>query len=266
MFDWLTYPIIDPIALAIGPLAIRWYGIAYVAGILLGRLYLVNRARVYAHPHWPAHLLDDFIVWIMVGIVAGGRLGHVLFYDFNYYAHNMLSVFKIWEGGMSFHGGLIGVLVVTIIYSRHHNLKLLPILDWLSIGTPIGLFFGRIANFINGELFGRVTTPQWGIIFPHVDQFHRHPSQLYEAFGEGVLLFVIMAIAATRKQIRLTPGRLSGIFLINYAIARIFTEQFREPDANIGYLLGATTWGQWLSFPMIVIGIYLVCKTTEVNQ
>lgn len=266
MFEWLTYPIVDPVALSIGPLEIRWYGIAYVAGILLGRLYLISISKRYPNPDWPINLMDDLLLWLMAGVMIGGRLGYVLFYEPLKYFKNPLEIFMIWEGGMAFHGGLCGVIVAVVLYTRYNHLSVLRVLDLLAVGTPIGLFFGRIANFINGELYGRVTDKTWGIVFPHVDLLPRHPSQLYEALLEGIVLFVVLRIAVMRLEIRTTPGRLTGLFGLGYGLSRTLVETVREPDLNIGYLVGGTTWGQWLSLPLVIGGLYLLCRPLKHNR
>jgi phosphatidylglycerol:prolipoprotein diacylglycerol transferase len=249
-----VYPNFNPVALDLGLLKIHWYGVAYAMGILLAWRYCVW--QIHKKPlHISSKALGDYIPWAVVGIILGGRLGIALFYNFDYYSQHPLEIFYIWKPGMAFHGGLLGVILATLWYCHRNKLPLLELGDLIATGAPIGLFFGRCANFINGELWGRPTDVPWGMIFPHVDNLPRHPSQLYEAFLEGILLFVILYFLTTRTDYRAKrPGFLSGIFLIGYGCARILVEYFREPNSHIGYFIGGTTLGQWLSFPLIIGG------------
>lgn len=254
----IAFPAIDPVAIAIGPLAIRWYALAYIVGLVLGWRYV---RRLSARP---PHALsveeaDDFLFWATIGVVIGGRLGYVLFYNFGYYIDDPLRIFKLWEGGMSFHGGAAGVLVAVVLYARAKKIDMLAVGDVVAAAAPIGLFFGRMANFINGELYGRVSDVPWAVIFPGDRQgLPRHPSQLYEALLEGVVLFVVLYLLARRDRIRLRPGVLSGTFLAGYGLARFVVEFFRQPDIQIGFLAGGSTMGQLLSLPMILIGALLI--------
>jgi phosphatidylglycerol:prolipoprotein diacylglycerol transferase len=255
----IPYPSIDPVAVKIGPLAIRWYGLAYIVGLLLGWRYtvwLAGQPRFNPPGSRPnAKDLDDFLFWAMAGVLIGGRLGIVLFYKPSDYFADPISILKIWEGGMSFHGGLLGVITAMILFTRHSGIPFFKLADLVACATPIGLFFGRLANFVNGELWGRVTDVPWAMIFPGAGPEPRHPSQLYEAASEGLLLFVIMAILAQRPWIRARTGLLSGLFLIGYAIARSTCELFREPDSYLGFIIGRISMGQILSFPMLLAGI-----------
>lgn len=259
----IPFPEIDPIAFSIGPLAIHWYGLAYVAGILIGWYYarrLVLNERLWRNGQAPmtiAHL-DDFIVWIALGIVLGGRTGYVLFYDLAAVSENPMRAFEIWNGGMSFHGGLIGSIVAMVLFSRRNAIPMWSLFDVIAAVVPIGLFFGRIANFVNGELWGRVSMMPWAIVFPTGGPLARHPSQLYEAGLEGITLFLVLAFVTRRLLTLKTPGLTAGIFLTGYAFCRIFVEFFREPDAQLGYLLGTDwlTMGMVLSTPMIVVGVW----------
>ncbi len=266
----LTFPIIDPIAFSIGPLAIRWYALAYVTGLLGGWFYakrLAARADLWIPQPQPKPLdIDDLIVWVALGVVFGGRLGYVLFYNLSTYLAHPLEIFAVWRGGMSFHGGLIGAALAIVIFARRRGLNPLTMLDLASTVAPIGLFFGRIANFINGELWGRPALDfPYAVVFPHAGPLPRHPSQLYEAFGEGLLLFVVMAIAVRILGFR-RPGLLGGIFILGYAVARIVCEFFREPDEQLGFLFGASvqalsggiTMGMLLSIPMALLGIAVI--------
>lgn len=252
----LPFPAIDPVAIAIGPLAIRWYALAYIAGILLGWWYIqwLNRR----HAVMARTDVGDFVVWTTLGVILGGRLGYVLFYKPGYYLDNPLEILFVWQGGMSFHGGLLGVATAVVIFAQRRRIKLVSLADLVACGAPIGLFFGRIANFINGELYGRVSDVPWAMVFPHGGPEPRHPSQLYEAAQEGLLLFIVLLILARFTRAHAHPGLLAGVFLIGYGAARSYGEFFREPDAFLGYLAGGLTMGQVLSLPMIVLGLALV--------
>ena len=263
----LPFPNIDPVAFSIGPLAVHWYGLAYVAGILVGWLYarkLVESPALWRNdtaPMTKAHL-DDFLVWIAMGIVLGGRLGYILFYDFARVAENPIRAFEIWNGGMSFHGGLIGSILAIILFARKNGLPVWSMLDVVAAVVPIGLLFGRIANFVNGELWGRLSTAPWAFVFPTGGPFARHPSQLYEALLEGVVLLLILALMIFRFKALKTAGVVAGTFVVGYALSRIFVEFFREPDAQLGYLLGTDwlTMGMVLSLPMIAVGLWAIAR------
>ena len=253
----MTYPDIDPILFQIGPFALRWYSLAYIAGLLLGWQYmrcLSSKLKIgISNDH-----LDDFLTWATLGVVLGGRAGYVLFYKPLYFLEHPIEILQVWKGGMSFHGGLLGVAVVMMVYSRRKEIELLKLTDLVAVATPIGLFFGRIANFINGELYGRVSDVSWAMVFPRGGSAPRHPSQLYEAALEGVLLFVLLNLLIRVEAVRKHPGALTGVFLIGYSAARATLETFREPDAHIGLLIGGSTMGQWLSAPMAIAGIALL--------
>ena len=253
----LPYPEIDPVIVELGPLALRWYGLAYVVGLLLGWRYMHVMNRRYAEI-MQTRDIDDLLFWMTLGVVLGGRLGSVLFYNFEQYIDDPLAVLAIWQGGMSFHGGLLGVIVAEVLFARRRGIPLLPLADLVAVAVPIGLFFGRIANFVNGELYGRPTDVAWAMVFPHSDGQPRHPSQLYEAALEGVLLFVVLFLLARRPGGFSRPGFLTGVFLIGYGLSRILVELAREPDAVPGYLFGGTTMGQWLSVPMLLGGAWLL--------
>jgi len=258
----IAFPDIDPVLIQFGPLAIRWYGLAYVAGLILGWRYM-RRLVGGPPPVSPARDVDDFLVWATLGVILGGRLGYVLFYQPAYYLDHPLAVFQVWAGGMSFHGGLLGVLVAALLFVRRRNIPLLAFGDALACAAPIGLFFGRLANFVNGELFGRETDVPWAMVFPHGGPLPRHPSQIYEALMEGALLFIILYLLWRREAVRRRPGTLIGVFLVGYAIARTVAELFRQPDTHIGFLLGGTTMGQWLSVPMLACGLYLILRARQ---
>ena len=254
----LHFPNIDPVALSIGPLHIRWYGIAYLTGFLGGWFYAGWLADLDRDRRPNREDIDNLLPLLVLGVILGGRTGYVLFYNLSIYIAHPLDVFKVWEGGMSFHGGLLGVTAVIIGYAWKNKISALAIGDIISTVVPIGLFFGRLANFVNGELFGRVTTVPWAMIFPYGGDLPRHPSQLYEAFLEGICLFTVMFFMARRPDIRRTPGVLFGTLLIGYGLCRIIVEYFREPDQQIGLILQYFSMGQLLSLPMILAGIAIV--------
>ncbi|MDA0261173.1 MAG: prolipoprotein diacylglyceryl transferase [Proteobacteria bacterium] len=259
----IAFPAIDPIIVSIDlgfmRLAIRWYALAYVAGLILGWRY-VRRYAAYPEARLTVLQVDDFLVWATLAVVLGGRLGYVVFYQAAYFAAHPLEIFLVWQGGMSFHGGLVGVTLALIMFARRHQLPLLRLADAIACAVPIGLFFGRIANFINGELFGRLSDAPWAVVFPAGGPSPRHPSQLYEAALEGLVLFVILLIASRRPSVRARPGTLTGIFCAGYAVARALVELFRQPDAHLGFLFGATTMGQLLSLPLLGFGLFLIWR------
>jgi phosphatidylglycerol:prolipoprotein diacylglycerol transferase len=255
----LPFPRIDPVLIEIGPFAIRWYALAYIAGILAGWRYAVSLLR--RPPKFLApEALDDFLLWATVGVVLGGRLGYVLFYKpFTYLSHP-LQIFYVWTGGMSFHGGMIGVSLAIILFAGRRQIPLFQFSDVIACVAPIGLFFGRLANFVNAELWGRETDMPWAMIFPtDPSQLPRHPSQLYQAALEGLLLFATLTILE-RRGVRQKPGVLTGVFLAGYGIARSTGELFREPDAFLGFIFGGVTMGQILSAPMIAAGVWLILR------
>ncbi len=258
----LPFPRIDPNLLEIGPFAIRWYALAYVAGLLLGWRYMLRLNSSRAHMT-TAEVIDELLVWAIVGVVLGGRLGYVIFYNPSFYAESPLQIFAIWRGGMSFHGGLLGVTLTIVWFAKRRHLELLRLSDLVSCAVPLGLFFGRIANFINGELFGRVTNVPWAMTFPHGGPLPRHPSQLYEAVLEGIVLFALLAWLAWHKGALQKPGMLTGVYLLGYALARALIELVRQPDLQIGFLPLGTTIGQWLSVPMLLGGMYLIWRAQK---
>ena len=261
-FFVLPFPAIDPVALQLGPLAIRWYALAYIAGILIG--WWALRRLVIAERPWggvgrpSAPEIDDFVLWATLGIVLGGRIGYVLFYNPWHYLQNPAEIPMLWKGGMSFHGGFLGVIVAMAAFTRGRSFSLLSLADLAAVAAPIGLFFGRIANFINGELWGRAADVPWAMVFPHAGPLARHPSQIYEAVLEGLVLFAVVAMLVLRGEALRRPGTVAGVFAIGYGAARFVVEYFREPDAHLGYIGGVITMGQILSLPMIVAGVVLV--------
>jgi phosphatidylglycerol:prolipoprotein diacylglycerol transferase len=246
---------LDPIIINFGFLEIRWYSLAYIFGIFLGFYY----AKYVIKKFWDkeninVQVLDNFLIYLILGIILGGRLGYILFYNFYYYYQNPLEILFLWQGGMSFHGGAMGVLIASIIFAKKNNVKILVLTDVVVCAAPIGIFLGRIANFINGELYGKKTFSDYGVIFPKIDMEPRHPSQLYEAILEGLILFFLLNIILKFKK-RLFNGELSCYFLIFYSIFRIISELFREPDKHIGYIIFNISLGTIISFSFLIFGI-----------
>ncbi len=255
----IPFPAIDPVLVHIGPIAIRWYALAYVAGLLIGWRYiryLAQRLPVAMGPRG----VDDLLVWVTLGVVLGGRLGYVLFYNPGFYLAHPIQILYVWQGGMAFHGGLIGVIVAVVLFARQRRMNPLAVGDAIACAAPIGLLFGRIANFINGELFGRVSDVPWAMAFPNGGPAPRHPSQLYEAVLEGLVLFVLLLALAHWTNLPRRLGLLSGILFAGYALARIVVELFRQPDAHLGFIFAGVTMGQLLSLPMLGLGLYLIAR------
>ena len=249
----------DPVLLDFGIIAVRWYSLSYIFGILIGWWYgkkIITRLFGIEKGKSKLNLFDDLITYLIVSLVVGGRLGYVFFYNFSYYLSYPLDIFKIWEGGMSFHGALIGIIVGTFLFSYLRKIKTLIFLDIIACVSPIGIFFGRIANFINGELVGKATTVPWAVVFPNVDQIPRHPSQLYEALFEGLILFFLLNIFMSKQNYKI--GKCSYMFLIFYGVFRIISEFFREPDAHIGYFFGIFSTGMILSIIMVIAGLMML--------
>ena len=252
----------DPVAIQFFSIEIRWYSLAYVTGILIG--WILSK-RIFISDNNIKKKFDDFISYLILGIIVGGRLGYVIFYNYDYYSKNLLDILKIWQGGMSFHGGLIGVVFVSIWFAKKNNQNPFIYLDIVSLVAPIGIFFGRIANFINSELYGIETNLPWAVKFVKVDNLFRHPSQLYEAFFEGLILFIIL-IFFRNKKISQTPGFISGLFLIFYSFFRFVLEFFRVPDEQLGYLFLNFSMGQIFSFILFLLGIYLIMVKHEIKK
>jgi len=273
-FSALSHPNIDPVMISIGPLAIHWYGVAYVIGILFGLWYA--KKLVAANHIWGAsgspikpEDIDDFLIWAVIGIIAGGRIGYILFYDFPTYIHAPLRIFEVWNGGMSFHGGLAGITIAMFMYARKHGFSPFSLFDVIAASGGIGFFLGRVANFINSELYGKISDVPWAVIFPGTDGLPRHPSQLYEGVLEGLLLFAILCVLAWKMGKLKYPGFLAGVFVIEYGISRILVEFVRVPDVQLGYFFGTgwVTMGMLLSLPIIAIGLWSVMtsKSRELN-
>jgi phosphatidylglycerol:prolipoprotein diacylglycerol transferase len=259
----IAFPTFNPIAISIGPFAIRWYALAYICGIIIGWLYarqILKNDKLWGGPA-PITLvqLDDFILWVTLGIILGGRTGYVLFYNLPFFIQNPAEIFELWKGGMSFHGGFMGCVVAVIWFARSNDVPILSLGDLTTAVGPIGLFLGRIANFINGELWGRPADPNlpWAMVFPTGGPVPRHPSQLYEAGLEGIVLFTVLAIMIRMGALK-RPGLILGSFIMLYGLARITGECFREPDPQLGFLWGGMTMGMLLSIPMVIIGAIMV--------
>lgn len=250
----LKYPQLDPIVFYLGPFQIRWYGLAYLFGILSAFLLLRNELKLKLFLN--SDQILNFFTYVTIGILVGGRLGYVLIYDLNFYLHHLFDIIAIWRGGMSYHGGALGALFATYIFSRVNQKSFLGLMDMLCWGSTIGIFFGRIANFINAELFGRITDLPWGMVFPLAGPFPRHPSQLYEAFFEGLLLGLFLSFIYRRSWYK--KGVLVCFYLIGYGFFRFFLEFFREPDIQVGYLWLELTMGQWLCVLMIILGMVVL--------
>ena len=240
----------DPVAFQIMSFEIRWYSLAYIFGIIIGWLLC---KKIFIKDTKINEKFDDYLTYSILGIIIGGRLGYILFYNFNYYLNNFFDIFKIWHGGMSFHGGLLGIIIASILFAKKNNQKPFIYMDLVSLVAPIGIFFGRLANFINSELYGTVSNVPWSVIFVKVDNLTRHPSQLYEAFLEGIILFLLL-IYFRKKNYLLKPGTISGLFLIFYSIFRFFVEFYRVPDEHIGYLAFNLSTGQIVSVVFLIIG------------
>ena len=248
-------PSIDPVIFSFSFIDIRWYSLAYIFGLLFG-LMLIKRLNKINGDLIKINQLDNFFIWAVIGIILGGRIGYVILYQINEFLNNPLYIFEIWNGGMSFHGGLIGVIVFTIFYAKKNNLNKFIFLDLISASAPIGIFLGRISNFINSELYGKQTDVFWSVIFPKIDDVGRHPSQIYEALLEGVVLFVILFLLI-KKNYLLRPGLISAFFLIFYSIFRFISEFFRVPDEQLGFIYLNLTMGQIISLFFLIFGFYL---------
>ena len=259
----IAFPVFDPVAISIGPIAIRWYALAYIGGIVLGWIYarsLVKKERLWGGPA-PITLvqLDDFILWVTIGIIVGGRTGYVLFYNPAHFVQHPAEILQLWNGGMSFHGGFLGCVAAVMVFARKNGISILSLGDITTAVAPIGILLGRIANFINSELWGRPadSSVPWAMVFPNGGPLPRHPSQLYEAGLEGILLFLVLAVIIRMGALK-RPGLIVGSFIAIYGLARITGEFFREPDPQLGFLWGGLTMGMLLSVPMIIAGAILI--------
>ncbi|HDP24347.1 MAG TPA: prolipoprotein diacylglyceryl transferase [Deltaproteobacteria bacterium] len=250
----MNYPLIDPVLIQIGPFAVRWYGLMYIIGFVLAYVIMrrVSRLKDY---DMSRQEIEDLLAYCVLGLVIGARLGYCLFYNAGFYLANPLKIFAVWEGGMSFHGGLIGLVVTVSIFAYKRKKPFLTLADLGAVAAPPGLFFGRIGNFINAELYGRVTEVPWGMVFPGAGSLPRHPSQLYEAFFEGIVLFVLLYVIGKKTR---TPGIILSLFLVFYGLMRFCIEFFREPDAQLGFIFFSLTMGQILSLAMVAFGVVLL--------
>ncbi len=259
MFPVIAFPAIDPVAIAIGPFALRWYALAYIAGILLA-WWLARRAAAMPPVAATREQVGDAVTWATLGIILGGRLGYVLFYRPGHYVTAPWEALYLWQGGMSFHGGMLGVILALWWFCRRQGMDPLRFGDRVAPAVPVGLFLGRLANFANGELWGRVSDVPWAMVFPGAGPAPRHPSQLYQAFLEGVVLLVALQVLLRVKAVREKRGALTGAFLAGYGLARLVGEAFREPDAHLGFLWGGLTMGMLLSLPMLLAGAWLMLR------
>ena len=256
----LIHPSIDPVIVSFGVIQIRWYGIAYVLGFLLG-IFLIKQINRGHKKRIKNKQIDDFFIWSVIGVILGGRIGYVLFYQTATILTDPINIIFIWKGGMSFHGGLIGIIISIFLFSKKYSIDFFQLSDLVSSVAPVGLFFGRLANFINVELYGRVTDFPLAMIYPSIDQAPRHPSQLYEAFFEGVVLFMILRHCNKKNYSQNNFGFITSLFLILYGIFRFLIEFLREPDAHIGLIFNSITMGQLLSVPLVIIGVGIYLKT-----
>ena len=249
----------DPVAFQIMSFEIRWYSLAYIFGIVIGWLLC---KKIFIQKSDIIEKFDDFLTYLIIGIIIGGRLGYVIFYNFDYYITNIFDIFKVWQGGMSFHGGLLGIIVASILFAKKNNQNPFLYMDQVALVAPIGIFFGRIANFINSELYGIPTDVSWSVTFIQIDTLSRHPSQLYEAILEGIILFVILVYSRKKDYLQM-PGLISALFLVIYSTFRFFIEYFRAPDEHLGYLVFDLSMGQIISVVFLIIGIILFCLKYE---
>ena len=251
----------DPVAFEILTLEIRWYSLAYIFGLIIGWQLC---KKVFIKDIKVNEKFDDYITYVIIGIVVGGRLGYIILYNFNYYINNFIDIFKIWEGGMSFHGALMGIILASLLFAKKNEQDSFLYMDMIALVSPIGIFFGRLANFINSELYGTTTDVPWAVIFVKIDNLTRHPSQLYEAIMEGIILFIILLYFRKKNYLK-KPGLISAVFLIFYSIFRFITEYFRLPDEQLGYLIFNLTMGQVISVLFVTIGIILFYFKNENN-
>jgi phosphatidylglycerol:prolipoprotein diacylglycerol transferase len=263
----------DPILIDLGLFQIRWYSVAYILGIVIGWVYAnkiikVTTINKYNFTQIKTSVFDDLIIFLVLGIIVGGRLGYVFFYNFEYYTQNFLEIFKIWHGGMSFHGGLLGAIASIIIFSKKSKTNFFKLADIVSCVAPIGIFLGRVSNFINGELYGKISNLPWAIIFPDAGNIPRHPSQIYEAILEGIILFILINYLALKKKLLFKAGYISCIFLVFYSALRIFSEVFRQPDVHLGYFFNYFSIGVILSSVTFLAGCFIIffVKNNEQNN
>ena len=264
---YLSFPSISPVMLSLGPLEIRWYSLAYIIGFLFSWIYIkklsLNKSLYDRKSNFDLKLVDDLVFYSVIGLIIGARFGYIIFYNLEFYLQNPLNVFYVWEGGLSFHGGLIGIIIAALYTSRIYKTKFLELTDLVCVSAPVGIFLGRISNFINGELYGRPSSTLFGIIFPTADNQYRHPSQLYEAFLEGLILFIVLNISIFFFKTLSRPGYISGLFLLFYGLFRFLVEFSREPDIQVGFIYTFLTMGMILSVPMIIAGIIIMIISSK---
>ena len=264
---YLSFPSISPVMLSLGPLEIRWYSLAYIIGFLFSWIYIkklsLNKSLYDRKSNFNLKLVDDLVFYSVIGLIIGARFGYIIFYNLEFYLQNPLNVFYVWEGGLSFHGGLIGIIIAALYTSRIYKTKFLELTDLICVSAPVGIFLGRISNFINGELYGRPSSTLFGIIFPTADNQYRHPSQLYEAFLEGLILFIVLNISIFFFKTLSRPGYISGLFLLFYGLFRFLVEFSREPDIQVGFIYTFLTMGMILSVPMIIAGIIIMIISSK---
>lgn len=264
---YLSFPSISPVMLSLGPLEIRWYSLAYIIGFLFSWIYIkklsLNKSLYDRKSNFDLKLVDDLVFYSVIGLIIGARFGYIIFYNLEFYLQNPLNVFYVWEGGLSFHGGLIGIIIAALYTSRIYKTKFLELTDLICVSAPVGIFLGRISNFINGELYGRPSSTLFGMIFPTADNQYRHPSQLYEAFLEGLILFIVLNISIFFFKTLSRPGYISGLFLLFYGLFRFLVEFSREPDIQVGFIYTFLTMGMILSVPMIIAGIIIMIISSK---
>ncbi len=264
---YLSFPSISPVMLSLGPLEIRWYSLAYIVGFLFSWIYIkklsFNKTLYDRKSSFDSKLVDDLVFYSVIGLIVGARFGYILFYNLEFYIQNPLNILYVWEGGLSFHGGLIGIIVAALYTSKIYKTQFFELSDLICVSAPVGIFLGRVSNFINGELYGRPSSTFLGIIFPTADNQYRHPSQLYEAFLEGLLLFIILNISIFFFKTLSRPGYVSGLFLLFYGLFRFLVEFSREPDIQIGYIYNFLTMGMALSIPMVISGIIIMMISSK---
>lgn len=264
---YLSFPSISPVMLSLGPLEIRWYSIAYIVGFLFSWVYIkklsLNKTLYDRKPTFDLKLIDDLVFYSVIGLIVGARIGYIIFYNLEFYFQNPLNILYVWEGGLSFHGGLIGIIIATLYTSKIYEVRFFELSDLICVSAPVGIFLGRVSNFINGELYGRPSSTLFGIIFPNADNQYRHPSQLYEAFLEGLILFIILNISIFSFKTLSKPGYVSGLFLLLYGLFRFLVEFSREPDIQVGYVYDFLTMGMILSVPMVIAGISILIVSSK---
>jgi len=264
---YLSFPSISPVMLSLGPLEIRWYSLAYIIGFLFSWIYIkklsLNKSLYDRKSNFNLKLVDDLVFYSVIGLIVGARLGYIVFYNLEFYLQNPLNVLYVWEGGLSFHGGLIGIIIAALYTSGIYKTKFLELTDLICVSAPVGIFLGRISNFINGELYGRPSSTLFGMIFPTADNQYRHPSQLYEAFLEGLILFIVLNISIFFFKTLSRPGYISGLFLLFYGLFRFLVEFSREPDIQVGFIYTFLTMGMILSVPMIIAGIIIMIISSK---